>query len=221
MPQSVAYWSGMSNDGVMIRVGLTGGIAAGKSVVSRRLAELGAAVIDHDVLAREAVAPGTVGLDAIVEKFGIDVLSPDGSLDRTALGHLVFGDPVALADLNSIVHPEVHRLAREREAAIAAAQAHAVIVHDIPLLVETGQAHDFHVLVVVHAPADLRITRLVEGRGLTLPEARRRVSAQVEDAVRLELADVVLDGTGSTSALRAQVDDLWNRLKADAEEDTD
>ncbi len=197
----------------MIRVGLTGGIAAGKSVVARRLKELGAAVIDHDVLARDAVAVGTVGLEAIVARFGAEVVSAEGALDRPALGHLVFGDPQALRDLNGIVHPEVYRLAREREAAVVASGEHSVVVHDIPLLIETGQSGDFHVLVVVHAPADLRITRLVEGRGLALPEARRRVAAQIDDPARLAVADVVLDGAGTKEHLRDQVDEWWPSLQ--------
>ncbi|HEY8719389.1 dephospho-CoA kinase, partial [Pengzhenrongella sp.] len=146
----------------MQRIGLTGGIAAGKSVVSSRLAELGAVVIDHDQLAREAVQPGSVGLDEVVEAFGDGVLAPDGSLDRAALGRVVFPDPDALARLNGIIHPIVRRLAAEREAAAAAARAGAVVVHDIPLLVETGQAEAFHMLVVVHTPAELRVRRLVD-----------------------------------------------------------
>jgi len=205
----------------MFRVGLTGGIAAGKSVAARRLAELGAHVVDHDVLAREAVRPGSVGLDALVEHFGQGVLLPDGALDRAALGHLVFGDHAELAFLNGVVHPEVHRLSVERDAAIAAADGTAVIVHDIPLLVETGQRDGFDVLVVVHAPADLRIRRLVENRGLTLPDARRRVAAQADDETRLAAADVVLDGTGGEDALRAQVDALWARLEAEARVEDD
>lgn len=197
----------------MIRVGLTGGIGAGKSVASRYFTELGAVVVDHDLLAREVVEPETVGLGKVVEEFGEEVLAPDGSLDRAALGHLVFGNREALDRLNAIVHPEVRRIAAQREAAAAAADERAVIVHDIPLLVETGQAQDFHLLVVVHAPADLRITRLVERRGMTLPEARRRVASQASDAERLEAADVVLNGAGPEASLREQMDGLWTRLQ--------
>jgi len=205
----------------MFRVGLTGGIAAGKSVVSRRLGALGAHVVDHDVLAREAVRPGTVALERLAEHFGDEILLPDGSLDRAALGHLVFGDHQELAFLNGVIHPEVHRLSVERDAAIAASDGTAVIVHDIPLLVETGQADSFDLVVVVHAPADQRIQRLVEARSLPLPEARRRVAAQADDEARLAAADVVLDGTGREDGLVEQVDRLWERLAAEARAEDD
>ena len=197
----------------MIRIGLTGGIAAGKSVAAARFAELGAVVIDHDILAREVVAPGTVGLDRVVEAFGEEVLDASGSLDRDALGHIVFGNHEALGQLNSIVHPEITRLAAEREAAAGAADSGAVVVHDIPLLVETGQQDAFHILVVVDTPADLRIQRLVENRGLTLPQARQRVALQATDSARREAADVILSGTGTEADLRAAVDALWARLQ--------
>ena len=196
----------------MQRIGLTGGIAAGKSVAARRLAERGAVVIDSDVLAREAVAPGSVGLDAVAEEFGPGVLAEDGSLDRAALASIVFADPVARARLDAIVHPIVRRLAAEREAVSAVTDPGAVIVHDIPLLVETGQADAFHVLVVVHTPAILRVERLVRLRGMDRAEAEARVSAQAGDDERLAVADVVLDGAGSDDDLRTQVDALWDRL---------
>jgi dephospho-CoA kinase len=196
----------------MFRIGLTGGIAAGKSVATARLAELGAVVIDHDVLAREAVAPGSVGLAAIVEAFGDVVLTPDGGLDRPGLGALVFADAAARSRLNDIVHPEVRRLSAEREAMSAAADPTAVIVHDIPLLVETGQAEHFHLLVVVHTPAEQRLRRLVEGRGLSEEAARSRLASQAADDERLAVADFTLDGSGSEDNLRAQVDTLWQRV---------
>jgi dephospho-CoA kinase len=196
----------------MFRIGLTGGIAAGKSVATARLAELGAVVIDHDLLAREAVAPGSVGLAAIVEAFGDVVLTPDGGLDRPGLGALVFADAAARSRLNDIVHPEVRRLSAEREAMSAAADPTAVIVHDIPLLVETGQAEHFHLLVVVHTPAEQRVRRLVEGRGLSEEAARSRLASQAADDERLALADFTLDGSGSEDNLRAQVDTLWQRV---------
>ena len=196
----------------MQRIGLTGGIAAGKSVVAGRLKELGAVVIDHDTLAREAVRPGSVGLDQVVEAFGEGVLAPDGSLDRPALGRIVFADAQALARLSAIVHPIVRRLAAEREAKAAAAKAGTVVVHDIPLLIETGQAGLFHLVVVVHTPAEVRIARLVAERGVSRAEAERRVASQTSDAERLDVADVVLDGTGSVDELRAQVDQLWARI---------
>ncbi|MGY4642413.1 dephospho-CoA kinase [Cellulomonas sp. URHB0016] len=196
----------------MQRIGLTGGIAAGKSVAAQRLAELGAVLIDSDALAREAVAPGTTGLDAVVEAFGDTVLSPDGSLDRSALASIVFTDDDARARLDAIVHPVVRRLSAEREAVAAVTDHGAVVVHDIPLLVETGQQDAFHVLVVVHAPAVLRVERLVRLRGMSRVEAEARVAAQASDDERLAVADVVLDGTGSDAELRVQVDELWDRL---------
>lgn len=196
----------------MFRIGLTGGIAAGKSVATARLAELGAVVIDHDLLAREAVAPGSVGLAAIVEAFGDVVLLPDGSLDRPGLGALVFADAAARSRLNDIVHPEVRRLSAEREAMAAAGDPAAVVVHDIPLLVETGQAEHFHLLVVVHTPAEQRVRRLVEGRGLSEDAARSRLASQASDDDRLAVADFTLDGSGTEDNLRAQVDTLWQRV---------
>ncbi|MCR6690096.1 dephospho-CoA kinase [Cellulomonas sp.] len=196
----------------MQRIGLTGGIAAGKSVAARRLAELGAVVIDADVLARAAVEPGTPGLDEVVEAFGESVLTPDGALDRAALGRLVFDDPAARERLEAIVHPVVRRLAAEQEAAAAALDHGAVVVHDIPLLVETGRADEFHVVVVVHAPAVLRVERLVRLRGMDRADAEARVAAQAGDDERSAAADVVLDGTGSDEDLRSQVDALWDRL---------
>lgn len=199
----------------MQRIGLTGGIAAGKSVAARRFAEHGAVVIDADELARTAVAPGSAGLDAVTEAFGAGVLAADGSLDRPALAAVVFADAAARARLDAIVHPVVRRLAAEREAAAATLDAGAVVVHDIPLLVETGQADDFHVVVVVDAPALLRVERLVRLRGMTRQDAEARVAAQADDAARLAAADVVLDGSGSEDVLRAQVDVLWLRLAAE------
>lgn len=196
----------------MFRIGLTGGIAAGKSVATARLAELGAVVIDHDLLAREAVAPGSVGLAEVVEAFGDGILAEDGSLDRPALGALVFVDAAARNRLNGIVHPEVRRLSAEREAMAGAADPAAVIVHDIPLLVETGQTDHFHLLVVVHTPAEQRVRRLVEGRGLSEDAARARLASQATDEERLAAADVTLDGSGSEDDLRAQVDTLWQRV---------
>ncbi len=199
----------------MQRIGLTGGIAAGKSVAARRLAASGAVVVDHDVLAREAVAPGSAGLAAVVEEFGGGVLDPAGALDRPALARVVFADPAARARLDAIVHPVVRRLAAEREAAAATAQPGAVVVHDIPLLVETGQADRFHLVVVVHAPAVLRVERLVRLRGMSRADAEARVAAQARDEERLAVADVVLDGTGGDADLQREVDALWDRLVAE------
>lgn len=196
----------------MQRIGLTGGIAAGKSVVARRFTELGAVVIDADELARLVVQPGTSGYDEVVAAFGPQVVGPGGELDRGALGRLVFADEDARRRLEAIVHPQVRRLAAEREAAAAAADPAAVVVHDIPLLVETGQADSFGVVVVVAAPAALRVDRLVRLRGMPREEAQARVAAQASDDEREAAADLVLDGTGTDDGLRAQVDALWQRL---------
>lgn len=203
----------------MQRIGLTGGIAAGKSVVARRLTELGAVVIDSDELARQAVAPGTTGYDAVVEAFGAGVVGPDGALDRPALGRLVFADTAARRRLEAIVHPQVRRLAAEREAAAAAADPDVVVVHDIPLLVETGQADSFGLVVTVAAPAVLRVERLVRLRGMARADAEARVAAQASDEEREAAADVVLDGTGPDEQLRAQVDALWDRLLAERDQE--
>lgn len=196
----------------MQRIGLTGGIAAGKSVVARRFIELGAVVVDADELARLVVQPGTSGYDEVVAAFGQQVVAPDGGLDRGALARLVFADDTARHRLEAIVPPQVRRLAAEREAAAAAADPAAVVVHDIPLLVETGQADSFGVVVVVAAPASLRVDRLVRLRGMPRPDAEARVAAQATDDEREAAADVVLDGTGSDDNLRGQVDTLWARL---------
>ncbi|BDZ43553.1 dephospho-CoA kinase [Paraoerskovia sediminicola] len=200
----------------MFRVGLTGGIAAGKSVVSGRLAERGGVVIDYDVLAREAVHPGSLGLLQIAETFGAGVVRADGTLDRTALATIVFGDDDARARLDAIVHPEIRRMAAEHEAGAVAADPRAVVVHDVPLLVETGRTDDFHLVVVVDAPESLRLERLVEGRGLSVADARSRIAAQADDDDRREAADVVLDGTGTRDGLEEQVDALWERLVREA-----
>lgn len=196
-------------------IGLTGGIAAGKSTVAARLAELGAEVIDADQLARAAVEPGTPGLAAVVDRFGPGVLDANGALDRPALGALIFGDAAARADLNAIVHPEVHRLYRERLAAIAAADPEAIVVYDVPLLVEARSADEFALVVVAHAPAETRVERLVALRGMDPASARDRVAAQASDDERLAVADVVIDTSGSLASTIEQVDALWQRLVAD------
>ena len=195
----------------MLKIGLTGGIASGKSVVASRLRELGAVLVDADALAREVVEPGTPGLARIVHDFGQEMLAADGALDRARLGALVFGNPDKLAALNSIVHP----LVRERAAAmIAAAPLGAVVVQDIPLLVETGQGSNFHLVLVVDAPDDVRVQRMVEHRYMTEEQARSRMAAQADREVRLAAADVVLDNSGTTRELRASVDALWTQRLA-------
>jgi dephospho-CoA kinase len=199
----------------VLKIGLTGGIAAGKSVVASRLRELGAVLVDADALAREVVEPGTPGLAQVVDAFGGEIgdgiLAADGGLDRARLGALVFGDPERLAVLNSIIHP----LVRERAAAlIRAARADtagggAVVVQDIPLLVETGQGSGFHLVLVVDAPEEVRVQRMMERRNMTAEAARARMAAQASREERLAAADVVLDNSGSRELLRAAVDRLW------------
>lgn len=190
-------------------VGLTGGIAAGKSAVASRLVELGAVLIDADVLAREALAPGSEGLEEVVAAFGDQVLDQDGSLDRAALGAIVFGDGNARERLNGIVHPRVRRAAEARR---AEADRDAVVVEDIPLLVETGQAGRFDVVVVVRAPLEERMRRLTEERGMPEEDARARIAAQASDEERAAAADHVVDNDGTLEDLRTRVDALWEEL---------
>ena len=189
----------------VLRIGLTGGIGSGKSTVARLLAERGAEVVDADVLAREVVAPDTPGLAAVVEAFGPGVLTAEGALDRRALAGIVFDDPEARARLDGIVHPLVRARAREL---IAALPPDAVVVQDIPLLVETGQSGSFDLVLVVEADVDTRVARLAD-RGLTEDDARARVAAQATDEQRRAVADVVLDNSGSPADLAAQVDRFW------------
>lgn len=193
----------------MRRVGLTGGIASGKSTVAECLRDLGAVVVDHDGLARQVVEPGSSGLAEIVARFGAGVLQPDGSLDRGALGAVVFGDPKARGLLNSIVHPRVVDAARVAQ--LAAQEAGAlVVVHDIPLLVETGQAGDFDVVLVVEAPEDV-VERMVRDRGMRSDDARARIRAQASDDERRAVADVVFRNDGSRKDLCDQVVRWWDR----------
>lgn len=196
-------------------IALTGGIAAGKSTVAARLAEHGAIVIDADQLAREAVAVGSPGLAAVVDRFGPAVLTDDGALDRAALGSIIFGDDAERGALNAIVHPEVRRLYRARVARIAETDPDAIVVYDVPLLVEARSADEFALVVVVHAPAEVRIERLVALRGLDRASARARVQAQASDAERLAVADIVIDTSGTIESTIEQVDALWQRLLAD------
>lgn len=197
----------------MLRLGLTGGIGSGKSTVSRRLGALGAVVIDADVLAREVVAAGTPGLAEIVIAFGADMLTPEGELDRTAMGARVFNDTDARTRLEAIIHPRVRQRAREIEAAAGDA---AIMVHDIPLLVETGQEQDFDVVVVVDAPLDVQLHRLVGLRGMAEDEARSRIDAQATRDQRVEVADHVITNDGSLEELSAAIDGLWKQLTAAA-----
>lgn len=189
----------------MLRIGLTGGIGSGKSTVATLLADRGAVVIDADRIAREVVEPGTPGLAAVVEAFGDGVLAADGSLDRPALAAVVFTDPAARARLDGIVHP----LVRDRAVQLAAAAPpDAVLVNDVPLLVETGQAGSYDLVVVVETEMATRLARLVD-RGLPEDDARARIAAQASDEQRRAVADVVLDNSGTREQLAEQVARFW------------
>lgn len=192
-------------------IGLTGGIASGKSTVAKRFAEHGAVVIDADQLARAAVAPGTDALAHVIEVFGDEVRNDDGSLNRAALGAIVFGNPAALSLLNQIVHPAVRALSAQAIDAAEAADPHAVVVYDVPLLVEAAVGHPFDLIVVVHADADTRVRRMVELRGMTEADARSRIDAQAGDDARLAVADVVIDSMSSLDDTLSQVDRLWEK----------
>jgi len=190
----------------MLRVGLTGGIGSGKSTVAQRFRELGAVVIDADQLAREVVAVDSAGLAAIRQRFGEAVMAPDGSLDRGALGQIVFADPQALKDLEAITHP----LIRARTSTVMESAApQEIVVHEVPLLAELDMAAAYHLTVVVGADADVRMARLTGARGFTQTDARARIAAQASDRVRRAAADVWLDNNGTVDGLLAQVDALW------------
>lgn len=193
-----------------MKVALTGGIGSGKSTVSRMLAERGAWIVDADAIAREVVQPGEPALAEIADSFGAGVLLEDGSLDRARMAEIVFADPDRLARLNAITHPRIAERSAER---IAAAPAGAVVVYDMPLLVEQGPdaLRGWDAIVVVDAPDDLRRRRL-EGRGMSAQEAQRRMSAQASRDQRISVATHVLDNSGDLAALEIQVDDLWRRL---------
>ncbi|MEV7156836.1 dephospho-CoA kinase [Streptomyces misionensis] len=193
----------------MLKVGLTGGIGAGKSEVSRLLVEHGAVLIDADRIAREVVAPGTPGLRAVVDAFGTDVLAPDGSLDRPRLGSIVFADPDRLAVLNSIVHPLVGARSRELEEAAA---PDAVVIHDVPLLTENGLAPLYDLVIVVDARPETQLDRLTRLRGMTEEDARARMAAQATREQRRAIADIVIDNDVPLDALRKRVDEVWDDL---------
>jgi dephospho-CoA kinase len=196
----------------MVRVGLTGGIASGKSLVAAELAARGAIIIDADVLAREVVEPGTPALAAIVERFGSQVLT-DGQLDRSRLGEIVFADPLARRDLERIVHPAVRARAIELE---RSAEGAAVVVHVIPLLVETGQQQNFDFVVTVDVDQETQIQRLMARNGFSRAEAESRIAAQATQEDRRAAADVVLDNTGALARLRDQIAALWTVLTSAA-----
>lgn len=200
----------------MLRVGLTGGIGSGKSAVSTRLAERGAVLIDADVLAREVVAKGTDGLAEVVQEFGDDVLTAEGDLDRPAVGRIVFGDATARGKLEAIIHPRVRARAAEIE---AAAPAGAVVVHDIPLLVETGQVDRFDVVLVVDVPPEVQIERLTTQRGMTATETKQRIASQAAREDRLAVAGIVVDNSGTLADLDRRLDEVWAELARRAADD--
>ena len=192
-----------------MKVGLTGGIGAGKSEVSRRLAALGAVIIDADAVAREVVAPGTPGLAQVAAAFGPAVLGPDGALDRARLGELVFADAGLRAKLNAIVHPLVAERMLQLE---QDAPPGSVVVHDVPLLTENGLAGQYDVVVVVDVPEEVQLDRLARLRGMPPDQARARMDAQASRARRLAIADVVVDNSGPLADLDRQVGELWAEL---------
>jgi dephospho-CoA kinase len=198
----------------VLRVGLTGGIGAGKSEVSRRLAAYGAVVIDADQIAREVVEPGTEGLAEVIAAFGPEVLTPDGALDRARLGDIVFADPELRGKLNAIVHPRVARRMAELERGASS----SIVVHDVPLIAENGRAGAYDLVVVVDAPPKVQAERLVRRRGLTREQARARMAAQASREQRLAIADIVIDNSGSLAELDRQVGDLWAQLRRRAAE---
>jgi dephospho-CoA kinase len=198
----------------MLLVGLTGGIGSGKSTVARLLERRGAVVFDADALAREAVEPGTPGHDAVVERFGANVLAPGGELDREALASIVFADPAARRDLEAIVHPEVRRLFAE--GCEAYRDTDRVVVFSAPLLVETGMHTAFEVLVLVSTPVEAQIERLLRERAMSEEQVRARIAAQAPLEEKAAVADVIVDNEGNLEDLEAQVDSLWDELRTRA-----
>lgn len=192
-----------------LRLGLTGGIASGKSTVSRIFAELGAIIIDSDVLAREVVAPGTDGLAEVVEVFGEEVLTEAGEMDRAKVGAIVFADPDKRKVLEQIIHPRVFMRALEID---EAAGEHDVVINDIPLLVETNQADRFDAVVVVDVPTELQVERMVRDRGMSVEEAEGRIAAQATREQRLAVATYVVENTGTLDDLRKRVEQVWEQL---------
>jgi dephospho-CoA kinase len=196
----------------MLLVGLTGGIGTGKSTVARMLEKRGAVVFDADVLARQAVAPGTPGFDKVVERFGPNVLAPGGGLDREALASIVFSDPAARRDLEGIVHPEVRRMFAE--GCEEYRDSDRVVVLSAPLLVETGMHTAFDLLIVVSAPVATQIERLMRDRGMAERDVQARIAAQLPLEAKAEVADVLVDNEGTLEDLEGRVERVWRDLDA-------
>ena len=198
----------------VLRVGLTGGIASGKSEVAKRLAAHGAVIIDGDLGARVVVEPGTPGLAQVAEAFGPDVIRPDGSLDRSRLGEIVFGDPAALAKLNGILHPLIWDwMDDEDEAARKAATGDLVIVHDNPLLVEADRTHTVELVIVVDIPPEVQVERMISARGMTREQAEARLAAQASREQRLAVADIVIETSGTLEDQDRRVAEVWADLQ--------
>jgi dephospho-CoA kinase len=198
----------------MLLVGLTGGIGTGKSTVARMLEKRGAVVFDADVLARQAVAPGTPGFDQVVERFGPNVLAPGGGLDREALASIVFSDPAARRDLEGIVHPEVRRMFAE--GCEEYRDSNRVVVFSAPLLVETGMHTAFDLLIVVSAPVATQIERLMRARGMAERDVQARIAAQLPLEAKAEVADILVDNEGTLEDLEGRVERVWRDLEAQA-----
>ncbi|HWH26094.1 MAG TPA: dephospho-CoA kinase [Pseudolysinimonas sp.] len=201
----------------MTLVGLTGGIASGKSLVAARFAELGAVVVDADAVAREVVEPGQPALAAISERFGPGVLASDGRLDRAALGSLVFADDDARLALNAITHPAVKARSHELFEQAWADDPAAIVVYDVPLLVEGRvRGGEFDTIVVVEADDEVRVRRMIDERGMSEDDARRRIAAQADNATRRSIADFVIDTNGTIAETLARTDEVWAQLSAAA-----
>jgi dephospho-CoA kinase len=197
----------------MLYVGLTGNIASGKSEAASQFAAHGATIVDADVLARDAVAVGTPAYDRLVKRWGADILTEDGSLDRKALRHAVFADREQLEELNAIVHPGVNKL-RRKMVADARKRGDAVLIYVVPLLFERRLANEFEQIVLVDAPRELRLARLIELRGVSEEDASNMIAAQMPAELKRARADFVIENAGSLDELRRQVDDVWERLTA-------
>ena len=200
----------------MLVVGLTGGIGSGKSEVAKRLAALGAVVVDADAIAREVVAPGTPGLQQIVEEFGETVLAADGSLDRDRMAAVVFADDEARQRLNAIVHPLVGAAMVQRTVRAGEHDPHAVVVNDVPLLAEGGLRDRYDVVLVVDVDPETQLRRLVDQRGMTVEDAQARIAVQATREQRLAMADIVIDNSGDLAALDARVREVWADLRSRA-----